>query len=195
VIIGDPLTLALESEITVAYARPSHLALGFFAIHVAGASYGVRAPDATMLGCSFDEVGRRIEERGQHVAPFAKGVAAGPIADAVCRALYADSTQGDRLFGYAPTAFAGLVYAGRLLWAPDGDEAFDDGSHVLQIDEEESVRVIAFKKSGPAAFDQGTLREVHLAAEDFYGLLESWKRAFEIHWEGTPKASATTPLP
>jgi hypothetical protein len=55
-IVGDPSVFAIESEITRAYERLSFRALGYFVIYVCGRSYGVRAPDATMLACSFDAV-------------------------------------------------------------------------------------------------------------------------------------------
>ncbi len=38
-----------------------------------------------------------------------------------------------------------MVWDSKLMWAPDGDEAFDDGSYVLQIDSGSLVRLIGFK--------------------------------------------------
>src|SRR5580700_10908121 len=82
VIIGDPSVFAIESGITQAYDRLSQRALGFFVIPVGGRRFGVYKPDATMLGCSFDTVQRRIAERGTHTASFANETDGGRIADA-----------------------------------------------------------------------------------------------------------------
>jgi len=79
VIVGNPAALALESGITEAYARLSFRALGFFVIHVGGRSYGVRSSDATMLACSFDQVKKRIVDRGGHTAAFATEVDPGNL--------------------------------------------------------------------------------------------------------------------
>ena len=70
-IIGSPVTFAIESEISRAYAMVGARALGFFVLLIAGERYGVRAPDASLLACSLDEVELRLSRRGSHIAPFA----------------------------------------------------------------------------------------------------------------------------
>lgn len=95
--IGDPLILAIESNISQAYNRLSFLALGSFMIQVGGRRYGICEPDATMMGCSFDAVERRVTARGSHVAPFAE-YGAGEIAYAFRSAIYGDE-QDDTYLG------------------------------------------------------------------------------------------------
>ena len=74
----------------------------------------------------------------------------------------------------------------RAQWAPDGDEAFDDGSYVLQFDVDERVRLLAFKR--PDAFvDAGSVREVWLAADTYYGTLREWRDKFIAEWKTLPK--------
>src|SRR5260221_14792458 len=119
---GDPSIFAIESGITQAYDRLSFLALGFFVIHVGGRRYGVDEPDATMLGCSFDEVERRIARRGGHQAPFGE-MNAGQIADAFRNAIYAEQ-QEDSYFGLPLSDFCEVIHSKHLDWAPDGDAAF-----------------------------------------------------------------------
>src|SRR5213592_1398943 len=155
-IVGNPSVLAIESEITQAYGELGRRALGFFVIHVDGRAYGVRSPDASMLGCSFNEVEGRIKNRGGHVVPFAE-FEAEKIAAAFRRAIYADDVRDtDHFFGLRTADFAEAIYSKRIQWAPDGDEAFDDGAHVLQFDVKDRVRVIAFRSSGKG-FDHNTL--------------------------------------
>ena len=67
-ITGNINTFAIESIITQAYERLSFRALGCFVIHIEGLRYGVYETDASMLACSYDEVKRRLADRGSHIA-------------------------------------------------------------------------------------------------------------------------------
>lgn len=98
-IVGNPSIFAIESEITRAYERPSQLALGFFVVHVAGRSYGIRKPDASMLGVSFDQVDKRIGRRGSHKPAFAMDANAADIAYSFRRAIYDESEEGELFSG------------------------------------------------------------------------------------------------
>jgi hypothetical protein len=46
---------------------------------------------------------------------------------------------------YEQVGLRDMIYSRHILWAPDGDAAFDDGSYILQFDVDERVRLIAFK--------------------------------------------------
>ena len=140
-IIGDPNRFAIESGIARAYDRPSLRGLGFFVIRVMSELYGVNDPEATMLACSFDAVEKRINERGCHTAFFSTEPDASKIADAFCKSVYG-SEPIDGFDGFTPEAIEAVFDSGDIQWAPDGDEAFDDGSFVLQFDVEDRVRVI-----------------------------------------------------
>jgi hypothetical protein len=67
-----------------------------------------------------------------------------------------------------------------IVWAPDGDEAFDDGSHVLQFDLGERVRVIAFKNAESPVDMRRSLSEAWTTADEFYAILDSWRCSFEM---------------
>jgi hypothetical protein len=185
-IIGDSSILAIESSIAEAYEQLSLRALGFFLIHVGGLCYGRRSTDSTMLANSFDEVGRRIAMRGGHIVPFAGETNAGSVASAFRNSIYGEE-QMKSYFGIPLPQFREMIYSKRIVWAPDGDAAFDDGSYVLQFDIKDRVRVIAFKSFPCDPYDPATVREVDLAADDFYGLLQRWHNAFEKEWASLPK--------
>jgi len=187
-IVGDPRIFAIESEISFAYERLSFRALGYFVIHLKSMIYGVRSPDATMLACSYDEVEKRLRLRGKHVAPFSKHVDAGAIADAVVQSIYGRE-EGQQWFGQADTAFAPSLHENDIGWAPDGDEAFDDGSHVVQFDCDDRARVIAFKSNAECRHIPDTLTDVWMSAEAYYGVLDQWRAAFEIEWTKTSKTA------
>jgi Immunity protein 42 len=186
-IIGNPSVFAIESSIVQAYERLSSRALGFFVVYVGGRCYGRRSPDATMLACSHNEVERRIAQRGSHTASFASEEA-GKIADAFRNAFYAEKHQ-ESYFGISRLAFREMIQSGRIVWAPDGDEAFDDGSYVLQFDLRERVRLIAFKCGQSYVHDAATLTDVWLPADDFYSALQRWHNPFEAEWTSMPKKS------
>jgi hypothetical protein len=190
-IVGNPSTFAIESRITNAYERLSLRALGYFVIHVGGRCYGVRKPDATMLACSFDEVQDRIACRRKYTAPFASEADAGEIAEAFRNAIYGEH-QKESYFGIPLAEFCTLFYTrvNDRMWAPDGDEAFDDSSFVLHFDVGDRVRLIAFKSDDDYGHDPTTLRDVWLAADDFYRILQEWRDGFEAEWVAAPKLAS-----
>jgi hypothetical protein len=186
--VGKPAVFGIESGITQAYYEPGLLGLGFFVIHVGGRRFGVYGPEATMLACSFDEVQRRVVGRGTHTASFAAESDAGKIADAFRNAIYAE-VQNESYFGIPLAEFSSLFgrNSNDLMWAPDGDEAFDDGSYVLQFDAGDRVRLIAFRCGEGHAHDPATLADVWLPADEFYRVLQRWHEAVESEWAAMPK--------
>ncbi|MGA9793666.1 MAG: Imm42 family immunity protein [Terriglobales bacterium] len=188
-IIGDPSVFAIESSITRAYERLSLRGLGFFVIYVNGRCYGKREPDNTMLACSHDVVEKCIAMRGSHAVPFATQSDAGKIADAFRNAIYAEMRL-ESYFGIPLSEFSDMIWSRQIVWIPDGDEAFDDGSYVLQFDVQDRVRLIAFKSGPGYLHDAATLSDIWLAADDFYRVLQHWHDAFEVEWASAPKVSA-----
>lgn len=185
-IVGNLSNFAIESAITEAYERRSLRALGFFAVYVSGRCYGKRLPDSTMLACSFDEAERRIAERGGHTAPFATELDGGKIADAFRSAFYGEK-QRETYFGIPESEFSDVISSNRIVWAPDGDEAFDDGSYILQFDIQDQVRLIAFKSGQDSLYDPATLTDAWLAADQFYDVLQRWHGLFKAEWDSLPK--------
>ncbi len=179
IIVGNPAVFAIESSITEAYERLSQRALGYFVIHVSGKSYGIRSPEATLLACSFDAVRERISRRGMHSVSFGVEPDATRIVDAYLAVTYHDGRQDETFFGMPANAIEEAILSKEIVWAPDGDAAFDDGSHILQFDALDRVRLIAFKNEGSAENIMGTLAEVWVGADEFYGILDDWQRRFE----------------
>ncbi len=186
-VVGDPSVLAIESSITQPYERLGQRALGFFVIHVGGKSYGVRSPEATLLACSFDAVRRRIVRRGEHCVLFGSEPDAAKVVDAVRAAMYGEDCQGESFFGMSADVLRDALASNEIVWAPDGDAAFDDGGHVLQFDQGSKVRVVAFKNAGNQDEVASTLAEVWMNADEFYGLLNKWQGRFEAEWAAALK--------
>jgi hypothetical protein len=189
-IIGDKSKFAIESDFTQAYELLGLRALGFFVIHLLGVRYGVHEKNATMLACSFDEVQRRILGRGSHVISCATEPDAGSLADAFYDACYGADDENKPYFGITQKELSRLIYSNHLYWAPDGDEAFDDGSCVLHFDVGDRVRLIAYKYSKTNdgyRHDPATLSDLWLDARVFYQTLETWRDKFEAQWKAAPK--------
>jgi len=110
------------------------------------------------------------------------------IANAFRNAVYAED-QDESYFGIPSAKFSKLFDrdSNDLMWAPDGDEAFDDGSYVLQFDVKDRVRLIAFKSSEGFVHDPATLSDVWLPADEFYRVLQQWQKAFDSEWAAMQK--------
>lgn len=172
-ILGDKSIFAIEFEITKGNSNDSLFALGFFVIYIKSYSYGVRTPDATMLGCSYNELRNRLLMRGKHIAPFSKENA-GEIANAVRYAIYAPEQENNKYFDIGKSDFCNIINNNRIIWAPDGDQAFDDGSYVLHFDMDDKIRLIAFRSiHNDYQYDPDTLVDAEINTDDFYQTLES----------------------
>lgn len=183
-IIGSPDRFAIESTITQAFEQPSQLALGYFILHVAGQAYGVRAEDATLLACSFDEVRDRVVRRGAHSAPGIQTLDATSIADRFIRSYLRGEIDGDETFGEPQLQ---VLFQSHVKWAPDGDEAFDDGSYVFQFDIDDQTRLVAFRNEEHGVED---VSEIWLPADEFYSILSRWLAAFEDEWRRRDKKAS-----
>jgi hypothetical protein len=178
---GDKRKFAIESVITQPFARISERALGYFNIWLNGNRYGVARQDATMLAASYDGVLNRLNNRGHHKASF--GFDRGDeIARAYLAALYDGPSQNQMFFGLSAESFREYIHQSGVIWAPDGDAAFDDGSHVLQFDEDARVHLVAFKNLGCGSSSALNLSEIWLDCESFYETLETWRQRFESEW-------------
>lgn len=67
---------------------------------------------------------------------------------------------------------------GLLDWHSGGDEAFDDCSHIFHFDVGNRVRILACKSTSTEPL--ACLSDLWMDADEFYGILTSWKQAFEV---------------
>jgi|JI10StandDraft_1071094.scaffolds.fasta_scaffold611352_1 hypothetical protein len=182
-IVGDPKVFAIESFIATAYEELGLRALGFFLIHAHGVRYGVSNARATMLACSLDKVKQRVLWAGRHTIPFGGAAEAGAIAFAYRTAFFSPEADDRMYLGMPAAVFRREVLRSRIVWAPDGDAAFDDGSYVLQFDVQERVRLVGFRADGCGfGVAEGSLTDLWMDASQFYGVLANWSAAFESEW-------------
>jgi hypothetical protein len=191
ILVGDPASFAIETGIAEAVERDSQLALGYHVVHVGGFRFGVKAADATMLGCSYGAIVDRVRQRGQHVADFSQE-AAREIAWAHIATTYREPVPGASFFGFTGDAINQQFWSRHLVWAPDGDEAFDDGSFVLQFDLDDRVRLIAFREDNDYI---DPMVDRWMSADLFYGLLATWVQQFDALREALLNQQRSNPPP
>ena len=99
---------------------------------------------------------------------------------AVIKALYEPQGEEVACFDLTAESFKATLHEKSLLWAPDGDEVFDDGSHVLQFDIGNKVRLVGFVNHADQQAALDTIVEVTLDEGKFYRFLEAWIAEFEV---------------
>ena len=180
-IVGDVNRLAIESEILWAVPRASQLAVGFFVVHVAGVGFGVREPDVSCLGCSVDQVELRLAMRGTHTNERLSDVPADQLASAYLSIFYGD--EDDNVTRLTDRDFLDA----NVIWCPDGDAAFDDGSHILHLDKGDDVQIVAFRNGENARVSD--LATQIVSADEFYSILKTWLVAFRREREIASQAN------
>ena len=105
---------------------------------------------------------------------------AADIAYSFRRAIYGDSEEGELFFGMPLRQFTEAIQSHHLEWVCD--EEFDDSSYLLQFEDENQVRLVAFTSTPDSLFDPASLRDVCLSPSEFYGILQEWLDCFKDEW-------------
>ena len=71
------------------------------------------------------------------------------------------------------------------------DEEFDDSSYVLQFEDENQVRLVAFTGTSDFRYEPVSLRDVSLSQNEFYWILKVWHNRFKEEWVSLPKVSSS----
>jgi hypothetical protein len=177
-LVGDEHVFAIDSHVEELLASRSLIGIGYFNILLAGTRFGVKDQTATALACSYDNIVNRIQMRDQHVTPFPEIQDPHLIAHIFRDVLYVKGEDGTPISGHARKGVIDTIYKNKLLFAPDGDEAFADGSYVIHFDVGAEVRLIGFFSGNDEYYEKGSLVDVRLSADEFYNVLESWRVCF-----------------
>ena len=174
-IIGNPTKFAVEYKITEVNEILSQRALGYFIIHVCGKTYGIKAPNATLLGSAFYELQDIIARRGTHIASFISESDAAEIANGYLVGGYSWDSENEIFFDMRADEFYSFLCSKKI---DSGcfDEAFDDGTHFLLFDIGNQVRFIIFKNE---EYTANPISEIWLDADEFYGILADYLVQFE----------------
>lgn len=180
-ITSDVSKFAIESEIVEFWHDRRFMAYGYFTIVVNHQRYGIVDRDDVTLGILMREMVRCIERRGTHTAFFATRSNAIEIADNVNLAGYGDDDYVEYM-GLNRWQLNSEVARAKLTWLTSGSEAFDDGSTILHFDCGEQVRLVAFKAGDDCRSVTGSVADVWLEADEFYGVLTAWASSFNAAW-------------
>ncbi|MGB7815670.1 MAG: Imm42 family immunity protein [Methylotenera sp.] len=176
IVVGEPNLFAIESCVSEFYKEKGQLAIGYFIVYVGGLCYGIKSPDATLLACSFYQIDDILKKRTNYTSLFSD-VDAQVLADMYLAAIYAENSDDSLYFGKSAQEIKQMLYESDVIWAPDGDAAFDDGSHILLFNFNHMVRLIAFKNS--ESYKATNLQELLIPSDSFYDILDGWKSQFE----------------
>jgi len=182
ILSGNPNELAIESYVDEFLPEKSWRAIGCFLIHVGGRRFGVERPRATALACSFDEVRERLRCRGKHIFSPSEQVGATEIAFRVLNSRYCREFSGFEMKPEWADELDQVLFKNKLIWAPDGDAAFDDGGHIIQIDEGDMCRIVAFNNGETDRDTRESVVDVRLSCRRFYDILAQWSGQFEDDW-------------
>lgn len=191
-LVGEKSTFGIAWQLTEAYHSMGMRGMGYFNYYIGGLRFGVNSPHATLLGCSFESIRERVRLRGTHHAAFSLNEAK-EIAISYRRACFDESAADNLFFGTLAPILCKEIHEANVVMAPDGDLAFNDGSHVLQFDVDNKVRLIAFKSTEIGyTFVQHSLRDVWLSADSFYVILEQCLLDFDREWSAMNKVANTS---
>jgi hypothetical protein len=181
-IFGNPDQFAFEFGIFQAFNSASIPANGHAIIHVNGMSYGRDDPEASSLGYIYGDVEYRLSCPGGRVIRQWDGASAEQIARSYVAAFHTSEGENTELH-LSRDEFIALVNKQRLGWASSGEEAWDDGSVVLQFDVGTRVRLVAFKTDYvDSKTTYHTFTERYVESAEFYQVLSEWKAAFDAEW-------------
>jgi hypothetical protein len=81
--------------------------------------------------------------------------------------------------------FSEAISSNHVQWV--SDEEFDDSSYVLQFEDENEVRLVAFTGTPDFRYEPASLRDVSLSQNEFYWILQLWRDRFKDEWTSLPK--------
>ena len=168
-IVGDRSRFAVEIELHPDSPKSISTGFGLYRFWIADQPYGRSAPDASCLAASCDALRERLGQRGHHDAT---GMPTGNPLGILERAYWLIYRVTDVHIASRQASAQEVAQARRLMMAPDGDEAFDDGSFVVQWDDRGVVGLAAGlvgEGDGPMIVDP--VRSIRLGTVDFYDVV------------------------
>jgi hypothetical protein len=98
---------------------------------------------------------------------------------------------GEPFFEMSVRQFTNAISSNRLEWTAYYDEAFDHSSYVLQFEDDNQVRLVAFTGTPDFLYDSASLRDISLSLNEFYGILQEWHDRFKEEWRSLPKVPSS----
>lgn len=189
-LLGDPSRFAIEYQLSKASNEQPWLASGYFCLYIGSFRYGVVEEFVELLNCVYNGICERISRAGTHRVDLDGGTP-GPVEIAT---LFEQTCALDHgpfpIYGYDdPLELNYAFLKAEVEWNRWCGACFDDGSRILQLDEDDDVLLIGHKTKHelPSLYVPDTFRYVRIPAVEFYALLDAWCVAYREDWERMPK--------
>lgn len=179
---GNRSIFGIESGVFEFIENPNQLGIGYFIIQMDGKEFGVKKERATILGNSYWEIKARLARKGRHTISFGEVASAAAISCSIANIIYNRHFKSEILNAEEIDELVRKLYENDLVWAPDGDSAFDDGSHIIQIDCENYVRLICFNNDETEDATLNSIVDLKISSLEYYGILADWRAQFSQNW-------------
>ena len=159
-LFGNKNEFALEIEINN-FFDDDFIGEGIFNVHIKNKRYGLTDMYATTFLYIVDELSKFYSTRINGDFDFEKNT-----KEEIASCFYDQWFTENDLTAYS----INLIDSTKSLveWAPES--AFDDGSHVIHIDRNNTTRIIGFKsceRNGTSMIEKNSIREANLSRDEF----------------------------
>ncbi len=174
-LFGNKEKFAIEFEVKEIYHDKRFIGDGFFVVYIDGFMYGRKEDDATSFGCIRSTLKYFDVLQSPSKNPFNKYE-----CYELCDKFYDTAYRMERRYKEEEIKDfikeAEITYDKRencLLdyWTPM-EEAFDDGSFVLQLNEGDSVRLLGFKTSDDETYNIENVHGAIIQKEKFSSIIQ-----------------------
>lgn len=154
---------------------------------IAGTAFGLNHEDATCISSVYDDVVRRLAERGKHLWPALRDEAGIVLLRATFEATYCDTSESETWRAHH------RVWDDLEMRMPGrGSELFDDSSRVLFIELGVDVRLIggfvrhsatqrSLLETTPDQICEA-LSDIVLSADEVFGVFDEWMAALRAEF-------------
>ena len=146
-IIGDTNSFAIAFEISE-FVKSHFIGIGSFNVYIKETKYGRDDKDATTFFPLIEDLKTVLSEKEKSSEIFINGNEV-EICKAYYEAIYIAEELNKKYFGYSYTDFYNKILqipTNIISWDFIG-EAFDDGSHMLQINDMDRIKLLGFKST------------------------------------------------
>lgn len=146
------------------------LAIGSYQLRLGEQWYGRSEESATALNISRDYA-VSFAESARRLSSELSGLSAEALATGYISVIYKEEPKNALEEALSTTEFSR-----KHTIAPDGDEGFDDGTHILVFAINDSIRLIGMRFDGHNISD---ITDVVVPAKEFAEKLKDWSRWFD----------------
>ena len=180
-IIGDTNSFAIVFEISD-FVKSHFIGIGSFNVYIKGTKYGQDDKGATTFFPLIPDLKKVLSEKEKSSELFINGNEV-DICKAYYEAIYVGEELNKKYLGYSYVDFYNKILkipTNIISWSFIG-EAFDDGSHMLQINDTDRIKLLGFKSTN--CYTIKDIQYIVITRSQFEfvikGFIETIKRQFQ----------------